>query len=164
MPHKQRGSDFILRPPGAVTENRFKVLCEEECVDCLKACPPKVIRKNQDSFSPDFMTAYVDIRLGGCDYCEDFPCVKACQTGALDQSDQRMAQAVLLANCLSKQNQVCEFCLPSCPDHLQALKLNELGLTFIDSELCVGCGKCVSRCFLTPKAIGLNPLKKLKDK
>ena len=155
---------FLLRPPGAVAESRFKKLCDPECQDCLRACPHHVILKLKNSIDQGQATAHISPKIGGCEYCEDFPCITACQTGALSSSNKIMGKADLLASCITKQHQICDICRYSCPDGHQALDRDMYGRLRVDLDRCVGCGKCVTACFMVPKSIEIFSLSAMKNR
>lgn len=153
-------NQFYLRPPGAVAEKDFIRLCDENCVACLTSCPTYVIQKLQEPEIPEHSTAYIDPRIAGCSYCHDFPCIAACPTGALIGEGKPMGVAKILYNCITNENEFCEICYHSCPEAYQALYKNKKGVLKVNEDQCVGCGSCVSSCFLRPEAIEILPLKK----
>ena len=67
-----------------------------------------------------------------------------------------MGKAVLLANCLTKQNQTCNMCQSVCPEHVSAFEKDKYGRLEVNSDKCVGCGRCVTICFMAPKAIEIK--------
>ncbi len=152
---KIKRSEHIIRPPGAIPESEFIEKCEKDCFRCLAACPTYVIQKVADLTSPAYRTAYIDSHISGCSFCQDFPCVAACTYGALASDIKPLGVAKVLASCITKQGEFCEICMSSCPEHHQSIAKNRNGVLQIDSERCVGCGKCVSACFLVPKAIAV---------
>ncbi len=144
---------FYLRPPGAVPEADFIRLCENDCLACLTTCPTYVIQKVQTPDVPEFHTAIIDPRISGCSYCKDFPCIKACPTGALVDTGKPMGVAKVLGSCITKEQEFCEICFHTCPEEHQALFMSKNGVLKVDEKECVGCGSCVSACFISPKAI-----------
>ncbi len=155
---------FILRPPGAVSEKRFIKLCEPGCFDCLQACPHQVILKSNNPMMDANTTAFIDTKIGGCEYCSEFPCIDVCKTGALGSKNRIMGKAELLASCITKQHQICDMCRYSCPDGYQALDRDKYGRLQVDLEKCVGCGKCVNACFMVPKSIEIFSLEKMMNR
>jgi len=155
---------FFLRPPGAIAEDQFIKACQKECEDCVKACPHHVILKVHDPISGAHRTAYIDLKVGGCEYCKDFPCITACTHDALTPENKIMGKADLLASCLTKQHQICDICRYACPEGYQALVRDMYGRLQVDLDICVGCGKCVNACFMVPKAVEVFSLAKMKNR
>jgi len=151
-------AQFYLRPPGAVPEEDFINLCDKDCFTCLTSCPVYVIQKVQNPEIPEHNTAVIDPRIAGCSYCHDFPCITVCPTGALVEPGKPMGVAKVLDNCITNQHEFCEVCFHTCPEEYQALYKNKDGVLQVDKDKCVGCGSCVSACFLMPKAIEIHPL------
>ncbi|NQU65730.1 MAG: 4Fe-4S dicluster domain-containing protein [SAR324 cluster bacterium] len=78
-----RSEKSLLRPPGALAEERFLASCIK-CGQCLQVCPPKVIDLAGIDQGFGIGTPYIVAREGGCILCAGLPCVLACPTGALD--------------------------------------------------------------------------------
>ena len=148
---------FVLRPPGAIQEEAFVQACRKDCLQCLISCPVYAIQKIADPNSAAYHTAYIDPQVSGCSFCEHFPCIKACPHGVLVNDIKPMGVAEVLDSCVTKQGEFCEICLPSCPANHQSLFKDKKGVLQVDREKCVGCGSCVSSCFLLPKAIRIDP-------
>lgn len=72
----------VIRPPGAVAEGRFMELCTR-CGACRQACPFFAIRPVLRPGSFDEGTPQIQPPETWCRMCPDFPCVRACPTGAL---------------------------------------------------------------------------------
>ena len=72
----------MLRPPGALDEDRFLASCIK-CGQCLQVCPPQVLNLAGISQGFGIGTPYLIPREGGCILCSGLPCVLACPTGAL---------------------------------------------------------------------------------
>ena len=152
-----REKAFTLRPPGAVPEEEFKQLCAADCVDCLTRCPVFAIQKEQDPASPNHGTAFLDADMMGCIWCKDFPCTNACKLGALLPGEKPMGSVMVLGTCITKQLQHCEYCFDACPEGVTALKKDKQGILQVDTEQCIGCGRCVASCILTPRALEMIP-------
>ena len=155
---KATESEFILRPPGAIPERAFLRACNKECLQCLTACPIYAIQKVKDSLSPAYRTAYIDPTISGCSFCKDFPCIKACEYGALTTEVRPLGRAEVLASCITRQGEFCEICMTACPTDYRSMYKDQRGVLQIDQERCMGCGSCVSSCFLLPKAIAIYPM------
>jgi len=78
-----KSDEPILRPPGAVLEDRFLKLCIK-CGQCLQVCPFDSIMLEDIDRGASVGMAYIEPRQRGCYLCEAFPCILACPTGALD--------------------------------------------------------------------------------
>lgn len=74
------------RPPGAcAVDLKFKSLCTG-CDACMAACPVNVI------IIDDLELRYPLIcpEIAPCIHCEDYPCIQACPSGALDLSNLKI--------------------------------------------------------------------------
>jgi ferredoxin-type protein NapG len=164
---------MAVRPPGALEESDFLAACVR-CGLCVRDCPFDTLRLGQVEEDVPMGTPYFVAREIPCEMCEDIPCVKACPTGALDQSlelidDARMGLAVLVdqENCIAFQGLRCEVCFNACPVRGKAITLdyqaNErsgkhaLFIPIVHSDACTGCGKCEQSCILEEAAIKIFP-------
>jgi len=84
-----KAEELILRPPGAVDEERFLALCIK-CGQCLQVCPYDSIFLEDIDGKAGVGTAYIDPDKRGCYLCKAFPCILACPTGALDHDKAEM--------------------------------------------------------------------------
>ena len=131
-----------LRPPGAVEESDFLERCTK-CGDCLEACPYDAIVHNSQDDTPVIFPESSPCRL-----CEDFPCIRACETDALmpvdSPRDIRMGLAVVIhRDCTAAHG--CNACVSKCPT--QAITMNFSSFrVLIDEHGCVGCGICQHIC------------------
>ena len=131
-----------LRPPGAVDEALFLERCTR-CADCIEACPYDSIVKNS---ADGFPVVFAD--QAPCHLCEDFPCIAACETEALqpilDRSQVRMGVAVVTdRDCTASQG--CHACVSHCPVEALAMDFGALRVN-VAAQLCVGCGMCEQIC------------------
>ena len=138
----------FLRPPGAVGNKEFLALCTG-CDACLKACPHGSIRKLHGDFVVAGGTPIVIPGEKPCYLCEDFPCVRACEEGALkrmaDKEDVKMGKAYInTSNCMAWGVQFCRHCARNCPVP-GAIYLDD-GKPVVRKERCVGCGICENVC------------------
>lgn len=69
------------RPPGASQEKHFQTLCTG-CDACMIACPVNVIMI--EDLSRRLPLLYPE--KNPCINCPDYPCIRACPTGALNAS------------------------------------------------------------------------------
>ena len=94
-----QGKENRLRPPGAVSEEKFLALCIK-CGQCLQVCPYHSIKLADMAKGVGVGTPYIDANERGCWACDAVPCVLACPSGALDHhcekpQDIEMGIAVL---------------------------------------------------------------------
>ncbi|MBT4288770.1 MAG: 4Fe-4S dicluster domain-containing protein [Deltaproteobacteria bacterium] len=94
-----RSQTVLLRPPGALEEDRFLASCIK-CGQCLQVCPPQVIQLANITQGFAVGTPYITARDGGCILCAGLPCVLACPTGSLNHDlsegkDAQMGLAVI---------------------------------------------------------------------
>lgn len=138
----------IIRPPGAGREKEFLGLCTG-CDECLKACSQGSIRKLNKGFGVADGTPIIVPKETPCYLCDGFPCVKACEEGALrgvdDKEDVKMGKAhVNRSNCMAWGAQFCEHCVRNCPVP-GAIYLDK-GKPVVSRDKCVGCGICENIC------------------
>jgi len=154
--------EFMLRPPGALDEKRFLGACVK-CGKCAQACPYKAIRMTGPETGLAIGTPRIIAREEPCQLCTDFPCIKACPSGALDKSlndieKVRMGTAVIVdrENCLSIRGLRCEVCYRNCPlidkaitiepRHNERTGAHTIMEPVVHREKCVGCGICEKSC------------------
>ncbi len=162
-------ADYVnyIRPPFALPEVEFLEACSR-CDDCVEACPHNVIFKlRADKGLLAAGTPALDLLRVGCRMCEDWPCVTACETGALtmaaagDRDDPpTLALARVAINqdtCLPYAGPECGACAGSCP--VPGALNWEGGLRpSIDHSVCTGCGLCREACITDPKSVDIAVL------
>lgn len=163
-----------LRPPGALSEEKFVNACLR-CGLCVRSCPFDILSLAKAGSKINPGTPYFNARTIPCEMCDDIPCVAACPSGALDKSlididDARMGLAVLFdhENCLNYQGLRCDVCYRVCPAINKAITLEHrpnlrtgkhaLFIPTVNSDHCTGCGKCEHACVLESAAIKVFPL------
>lgn len=140
---KRRG---YVRPPGALQDSAaFRKACNH-CGDCVITCPYGTIFRISPTSGP-----VVDPNLTPCHLCEDFPCIDACETGALkkllDDALPKFGQAELIdGKCLNgtEAAEKCDECVKSCPIE-DAVTIENGGLPQFQDH-CTGCGLCAAAC------------------
>lgn len=160
-----------FRPPFAADEWQFLELCTR-CDKCLAACPHGVLFPLPARLGPRVeRTPAMDLLNKGCHLCADWPCVNACETGALalpspgaaadDENQPGPSSPPLLAladidtaSCLPYLGPECGACADSCPVP-GALRWRG-PRPFIEPESCVGCALCREACIVAPKAVRLG--------
>lgn len=154
-----------IRPPYAIEELSFLLACTR-CGDCITVCPHDVIFNLSPRTGAKVAgTPALDLLNKGCQLCEDWPCVSACEPKALLRETDEEKPAVLprLAQvsinektCLPFSGPECGACIDSCPVP-GALTL-DLCKPVINQVSCTGCGICRQACFLDESAIEIKSL------
>jgi ferredoxin-type protein NapG len=153
-----------VRPPYALEELPFLLACTR-CGDCIEACPHHVVFSLSARLGAQVAgTPAMDLLNKGCHLCEDWPCVRACEPGALslpqpsaDEAQDSPPQprlavvAIDTGACLPYLGPECGGCAHSCP--VESALLWERERPHIDPDHCTGCALCRAACILTPKAI-----------
>jgi len=129
----RRKAQRWIRPPYAHDELDFLLTCTR-CDECMQACPHDVIFPLPLSCGAEVAgTPALDVLTRGCHLCQDWPCVKACTSGALTQPSGSAARQGAGDEAGSEK----------------ALPL--LAVAAIDSDLCLPyrgpeCGACRDSC------------------
>jgi ferredoxin-type protein NapG len=155
-----------IRPPYALNELEFLLLCTR-CGKCTEACPHEVVFPLPSKYGPQVAgTPALDLLQKGCHLCEDWPCVHACEPGALklpETSEEevpplpRLARAEInTATCLPYNGPECGVCVDHCP--VPGTMILEGEKPHIARSLCVGCGMCREVCVTDPKSISIRVL------
>lgn len=150
-----------IRPPYALDELEFLLACTR-CDACAEACPHHLIFSLPGRLSAQVAgTPALDLVNRGCHLCEDWPCVRVCEPGALQRPEgaenesvplPRLALAVIdTQTCLPYMGPECGACAGSCP--VPGALLWEGERPRIDADLCVGCALCREACILEPRAV-----------
>jgi ferredoxin-type protein NapF len=155
-------SDTLLRPPGAVPEDRFGGLCIR-CNNCVHACPTKIIHPDTGhegglaGFGAPVVRFDRDYK-----YCLETcnACTQVCPTGALtalplEQKNKYIIGEVLVDNnvCLTALGEKeCDACQQACP--YDAVKITwdeeQYNAYPVVNDKCIGCGACEVVCPTTP--------------
>ena len=178
-----KSAPLILRPPSAVPEKDFMLLCIK-CGQCVSACPYHTLSLAKPGDTKPLGTPFFMPREVPCYMCTDIPCVPVCPTGALDAkrvskitegvfeldiTKARMGLAVVdVASCIAFWGIQCDACYRACPVMDSAITLeyrrNERTgkhayLTpIVNSLTCTGCGLCERACVTEKAAIHVLPL------
>lgn len=174
---------FVLRPPGAVTEEKFLAKCTK-CGICIEACPYKALILARPGDERPVGTPYFAMRENPCRMCKDIPCAAACPTGALDLSlvsgkdeqgrtkpDINLARIGLAVidreTCVAYWGIQCDACYRSCPVMDKAIKVEYLRnertgkhailAPVVHSDHCTGCGMCEKACVTEKASIFVLP-------
>jgi len=141
-------SSPMLLPPWSGTQQKFLDACTR-CGDCLEACPENILVLGSGGFPT------VDFKQGECTFCGD--CASTCTSGALQRNEKQAPwQQVALINeqCLTQKGVVCRSCADACePEAIlfnwaESRKDKNRGIASpsINTDLCNGCGACVTTC------------------
>jgi len=169
-----------IRPPYALNELDFLLKCTR-CGDCMEKCPADVLFPLPAKYGLEVVsTPAMDLSEKGCRLCDDWPCVSACEPGALfnpptdstTESEEGTADGPILSayatmpkladiriienRCLPYMGPECGACAHSCP--VEGALLWDGPKPRIDPETCVGCAMCVEACITEPKAVSVRSL------
>lgn len=155
-----------IRPPFALAEAEFLLACTR-CDKCIEACDYHVLFKLPAHHGLQAGgTPAMDLLDRGCHMCQDWPCVKACEPGALKlpaldgdaPGPVKLARVGIDVNvCLPYLGPECGACRDSCPIP-GALEWQGGIKPVIIEERCTGCGLCREACIADPKAIEIGAL------
>ena len=163
---RYRKSDTLLRPPGAVPEDRFAGLCIR-CNNCVHACPTKIIHPDtgHEAGLAGFAAPVIkfDRDYKYClETCND--CTQVCPTGALTALPLQQKNKYIIGEALVDTNvcltslgkKECDACELACP--YDAVKITwdeaQYNANPVVNNKCIGCGACEVVCPTTPvKAI-----------
>jgi MauM/NapG family ferredoxin protein len=164
-PSAKRPSGQLIRPPGALPEPEFLAKCIK-CAECLKACPTNGLQPAlAEAGIEGFWTPVLVPRIGYCEYyCT--ACTQACPTGAIREIDIKEKTQIRIGTAWVRTNrcvpyvlgETCTVCQESCPTDPKAIVMHPLEVLLpdgtaaeprapiVDSELCIGCGICETKC------------------
>jgi ferredoxin-type protein NapG len=160
-----------IRPPFALAELEFLLACTR-CGECAVACPHGVVFLLPARLGAQVLgTPALDLLTKGCLLCEDWPCVAACEPGALrlpegnddePRPPPRMAVVSIdTQSCLPYSGPECGVCAASCP--VPEALLWEGERPRIDPGVCTGCALCREACIVEPKAVHIRSLHRQPD-
>ncbi len=148
----------LIRPPGAGNEQEFLETCSK-CGNCIKACPYFALRPVLMANEFDRGTPTLRAGEAFCRFCQDFPCIVACPTGALSKQRQDRLQKIGIAtvisgSCVRNHGNDCHACIDKCDQtgH-HAIKVTQQNqetkpswLPEVIADKCCGCGACLTVC------------------
>jgi len=155
-----------IRPPYALDELEFLLACTR-CGACVDACEYKVVFPLPARLGARVAgTPALDLLNKGCHQCADWPCVTACEAGALgipetDGAEGLPAPHMAVASidvdtCLPWNGPECGACASSCT--VSGAMVWEGERPRIEPSLCTGCARCREACIVEPKAIRVKSL------
>ena len=150
-----------FRPPGALEEIAFLAACTR-CGDCIGVCPVHAIVKAGPDAGLGAGAPLIEPTVQACVVCDDMPCARACETGALvvpgdGWAGIHMGTLTLDAErCIAFHGVSCGVCARACPVGERALGLDAGGRPVLRPEGCVGCGVCVTACVTLPSSLELS--------
>lgn len=160
----RRSSLPVLRPPGALKEDRFLDACTR-CGECVSACPAAAIQIDSTAYNGDG-APYIDPEVMPCTVCGTLACMKVCPTDALGYLPKwliHMGTAVWNEDsCVRNYDSTCTTCIDQCPIGLDAIELRD-GKVHVKEQGCTGCGTCQYYCPTYPKSITVTPRDVLKQ-
>lgn len=132
------------RPPGAVAEDVFRLVCVR-CGRCAEVCPPHIIRLVNLWENPAAAGTPVLVDNGVCQL--DFKCIEVCPSGALQPVPKSRAKmgtsSIIRDKCIG-----CGICIKVCDQIAEAIDWEDPKKTkaVINPGKCLGCGACVPEC------------------
>lgn len=144
-----------IKLPGIESLAHFFNYCNK-CYQCVSACQHEAIQVCHDKNSRFDSYPVIEPEIQPCFICSEFPCVKACPTGALqmDHIQKPLGYAKLNPiNCLTYYDSFCQSCINNCPRTNKAIYSDSNGHPTIDIIECYGCGICQHVCPATPSGI-----------
>ena len=159
---RYRKSDTLLRPPGAVPEDRFAGLCIR-CNNCTHACPTKIIHPDtgHEAGLAGFAAPVVKFDRD-YKYCLETcnACTQVCPTGALTALPLEKKNKYVIGEALVDNNicltalgkKECDACEQACP--YDAVKItwdeDQYNAYPVVNDKCIGCGACEVVCPTNP--------------
>ncbi|MPW35883.1 ferredoxin-type protein NapF [Vibrio sp. B1Z05] len=132
------------RLPWAKTDATFIDGCTQ-CGQCMQACETNIIINGSGGFPT------IDFNKGECTFCQK--CVEACPEDIFRSTKEVAWEITARINdtCLATQNVECRTCSDEC--ELTAIQftfsVGHVAQPKLDSQLCNGCGACLSVCPVT---------------
>ncbi|MEW6088823.1 MAG: 4Fe-4S binding protein [bacterium] len=157
------GNDYLIRPPGAVTETEFLNRCIR-CGKCMRVClgnalHPALIEAGLEGLWSPMLVP----RLGYCEYNCTL-CGQVCPTQAIKELtlDEKKKNIIGLAHfdknrCIPYARRTnCMVCEEHCPTSPKAIVFEEtkeltregypIKLPRVVEDKCIGCGICQNKC------------------
>lgn len=164
-PASQRASEKLIRPPGALPEEKFLKKCVK-CGECMKVCPTNALQPALKEAGPEGLwTPMLVPEIGYCEYYCSL-CSQVCPTGAIQELNIEEKNKLKIGTAWLNRNRCipwkfgnpCIVCEEHCPVSPKAIQLMKIEVTLkdgsiktplapvIDLESCTGCGICQNKC------------------
>ncbi len=164
-PSRKRASEKLIRPPGALPEEKFLQKCVK-CGECMKVCPTNAIQPVLTEAGPEgIWTPMLVPKIGYCEYYCSL-CSQVCPTGAIKELTIEEKVNVKIGTAWIDKNRCipwkfgtsCIVCEEHCPVSPKAIKMVDIKVELpdgsiktpqapvIDTETCIGCGICENKC------------------
>jgi len=164
-PASKRSSPKLIRPPGALPEEKFLQKCVK-CGECMKACPTNALQPALAEAGPEgIWTPILVPKIGYCEYYCSL-CTQVCPTGAIKElTIEEKTQVKIGLAWVDKDRCIpynlgtpCIVCEEHCPTSPKAIKLVRIEVMLpdgtiktpvapvINTDLCIGCGICENKC------------------
>ena len=164
-PSRGRASEKLIRPPGALAEEKFLQKCIK-CGECMKVCPTNALQPAKTEAGPEGLWTPILIpKIGYCEYYCSL-CSQVCPTGAIRELRVPEKTLVKIGSSWINKNRCipwkfgdpCIVCEEHCPVSPKAIKMVKVDVLqpdgtikspkapVIDTELCIGCGICENKC------------------
>jgi len=154
----------VIRPPGALSEDRFLGLCLR-CGECMRVCLTNGLQPTLLEAGAEAMwTPRLVSRTGYCEYSCTL-CGQVCPTGAIKELDPLSKKKVCIGTAVIIRDRCipyirpeqCMVCEEHCPTPEKAIVFDDVpmggpeGVVVIKRprvlpELCIGCGICENKC------------------
>ncbi|MFQ6108948.1 MAG: 4Fe-4S binding protein [Candidatus Aminicenantales bacterium] len=169
-PSSRRASERLIRPPGALPEEKFLQKCVR-CGECMKVCPTNALQPALSEAGPEGLwTPMLVPRVGYCEYYCSL-CSQVCPTGAIKELTVPEKTKVVIGTAWVDKNRCipyaigtpCIVCEEHCPTSPKAIKLVKTDVKLPDgsvktpaapvvvNDLCIGCGICETKCPVVDK-------------
>ncbi len=164
-PSRKRASLKLIRPPGALPEEKFLAKCVK-CGQCMRACPTNGLQPATTEAGPEgIWTPVLVPKIGYCEYYCSL-CTQVCPTGAIQKQTIEAKNKIKIGSAWVNKDRCipyalgkpCIVCEEHCPVSPKAIKFTEVETKLpdgtvavqkapvIDLEQCTGCGICENKC------------------
>jgi ferredoxin len=161
---------MVVRPPGAVSEDRFPSLCLR-CGECMRVCLTNGLQPTLFEAGLEAMwTPRLVSRIGYCEYSCTL-CGQVCPTGAIANLDKVTKRTVCIGTAVIIKDRCipfvkpeqCMVCEEHCPTPEKAIVFDDVMVQGpegplvikrprVVEDLCIGCGICENKCPLESEA------------